>query len=225
MKRLGVLYSGGKDSTLSLFYARNFCNVKCLITLVSKNPFSYMFHTPNIELVALHAKAMKIPITMKKTKGKKEEELKDLKRAIVETVDKYKINGIVSGALASVYQASRIQRICNELKLECFNPLWQKDQLELLNDIVRLRFNVIITGVFVQGLSEFLGKEINETFIEKVKKLQKECKINPAGEGGEFETFVLDTPFFKKRIKVVSSHIKNQEVFIINKAVLVDKNE
>ena len=51
--RLGVLFSGGKDSTLALHLAAEKEEVICLITVVSKNPESYMFHTPNIDVTAL----------------------------------------------------------------------------------------------------------------------------------------------------------------------------
>ena len=81
-----------------------------------------------------------------KTTGEKEKELKDLERAIIRAKNKYKIEGIVTGAVASVYQTSRIQRICNRLGIEVFNPLWQRDQVELLNDLVNNRFEIIIIG-------------------------------------------------------------------------------
>ena len=51
--------------------------------------------------------------------------------------EKYKIQGIVTGAVESVYQSSRIQKICDKLKLECFNPLWKKEQFELLEDLIK----------------------------------------------------------------------------------------
>src|SRR3989344_2786086 len=131
--KLALLFSGGKDSTYAGFIAKK-CKHKivCLITLQSKNQDSYMFHTPSISKTQSQADAMKIPLIIQKTKGKKESELKDLKLAIRFAKKKYKVQGIITGAVESIYQASRIQKICDELNLECFNPLWQKDQIELL---------------------------------------------------------------------------------------------
>ena len=77
--RLGVLFSGGKDSTLALHIAANKEDVACLITLVSKNPESYMFHTPNIEMTALQAEALRLPLVSVVTEGQKEAELADLR--------------------------------------------------------------------------------------------------------------------------------------------------
>ena len=113
--------------------------------------------------------------------------------------------------MESVYQASRVQKICDNLKLECFNPLWQKDQVELLNDLITNKIKVIITGVFAYPLNDtWLGKEINEKFINEITKLYVKYKINPAGEGGEFETFVVNCPLFSRELKVQNKQISGK---------------
>ena len=127
--KIGVLFSGGKDSTYAAWLAKKQGHeLACLITLYSENPDSYMFHTPSIRKTKQQARIMNLPIIIQKTKGKKELELRDLEKAIKSAVKEHKIQGIVTGALHSVYQASRIQKICDKLGLECFNPLWQKDE-------------------------------------------------------------------------------------------------
>lgn len=130
--RLGVLFSGGKDSTLALSYAKEKEEVACLITLISENKESYMFHTPNIDVTSLQAQALGLPQIIKITRGEKEKELLDLELAIAQATREYKIEGVVTGAIESVYQAERVQRICNHLGLWCFNPLWKRNQKELL---------------------------------------------------------------------------------------------
>ena len=82
--RLGVLFSGGKDSTLALHIAQEKEQVVCLITLLSLNKESYMFHTPNIDVTALQAEALGLPRVAKTTAGEKEKELADLEDAIAE---------------------------------------------------------------------------------------------------------------------------------------------
>lgn len=211
--KLGVLFSGGKDSTLATWLAKKQgYEIGCLITLISKNPHSYMFHTPSIKQTEKQAKAMKTPFIKVKTEGGKEKELKDLERAIEKAKKEYGIEGIVTGAVESVYQASRIQKICDKLDLECFNPLWQKDQISLLEDLIKNKFSVVITGVFAYPLNEkWLGRKIDKKFVEEVKELNKKYKINPAGEGGEFETFVLHAPgLFKKELKIKDKKISGE---------------
>ncbi len=200
--KLGVLFSGGKDSCFAMYKAKG--EIKCLISVIPENKESYMFHTPNIELVDIQAKALEIPIVKVKSKGEKEKELKDLKKAIRIAKDKYKIEGIVTGAVASNYQKLRVQKICDELKLKCVNPLWGNDQIELLKEIIKNKFKVIIIGVAGYPLGkEWLGKEINNKTLKELEKIKK--IINPAGEGGELETFVIDSPLHKYKIKILET--------------------
>ena len=207
--KLGILSSGGKDSTYSAWLAKEYdYELTCLISIFSENQESYMFHTPSIKQVKKQAEGMEIPLIIQKTEGNKEEELKDLEKAIEKAKQKYKIEGIVTGAIQSIYQSLRIQKICNKLNLECFNPIWQKNEEEYLAELIQNKFKVILTGVFAYPLNEsWLGKEINREFINELKKINQTYKINIAGEGGEYETFVLNCPLFKKELKIINKRI------------------
>ena len=108
--KCGVLFSGGKDSAYAAFLAiKDGYEVSCLISIFSENPESYMFHTPSITKVKKQAEVMKIPLIVQRTKGEKENELVDLENAIKKAIEKYGIEIIVTGAIASVYQTSRVQ--------------------------------------------------------------------------------------------------------------------
>ncbi|MFH1608317.1 MAG: diphthine--ammonia ligase [archaeon] len=208
-----ILFSGGKDSCYSAWLAKKAGHeLTCLISIFSDNEESYMFHTPSITKVKKQTKIMNLPLIIQETKGEKEEELKDLEKAIKKAKEKYKINCIVTGAIKSEYQASRIKKICDKLNLKCFNPLWKKDEFEYLEELIKNNFKVIITGVFAYPLDKsWLGREINQQFIEDVKELHNKYKIHPAGEGGEFETFVLNCPLFNKELKVTNKKISGEK--------------
>lgn len=195
---------GGKDSCLAAWIARKEgYEISCLVSIVSENKESFMFHVPSIDKVVSQAEVMGVPLILKKTKGEKEIELEDLKAAIVEAKTKFGIEGVVTGAVESVYQASRVQKICNDLGLECFNPLWQKDQVQLLRELVLEKFEAIVVGVAAYPMDEkFLGRAIDDNLIDELLKLREKFDINPAGEGGEFESFVLNCPLFSKGLKV-----------------------
>ena len=225
--KLGILFSGGKDSTLALHIAAEHETVACLITLASTNKESYMFHTPNINLTKMQAEALGLPLITRVTEGRKEEELADLEQAIAEAVRQFEIEGIVTGAVESVYQSTRIQRICHNLNLWCLNPLWKKNQKALLEELIMKRFRVIVSGVFAYPLDEsWLGKEIDDKMITKLVDLQKEFGISPSGEGGEIETTVLDAQMFRKKIEILDHKIEakgNSGVFNVTKARLTAK--
>lgn len=205
--KLGVLFSGGKDSCYSAYLEKQKGNeLTCLISVFSENEESYMFHTPNIKLVEQQAKVMNIPILIEKTKGQKEVELEDLEKAIKKAKEKYKIKGIVTGALHSVYQASRIQKICDKLNLKCINPLWHKDEIKYLNELIENKFKIMIVGIAADGFNEsWLSRIIDKRVISELKELNKKYKIHMAFEGGEAETFVLFCPLFKKELNIIKS--------------------
>lgn len=207
--KLGILFSGGKDSTYAAFLAKKEgYELSCLIAVVSKNKESFMFHTPSIGGTLKQAEVMEIPVIKQETQGEKEKELKDLEKAIKKAIKTCHIQGIVTGAIESVYQASRIQKICNKLGIECFNPLWQKGPEEHWQEILDLGFKVILVGVSAEGLGkEWLGKEINQENFEELKKLSKKYSFHLAFEGGEAETLVLNCPLFSRKLGIKEKKI------------------
>lgn len=226
--KLGALFSSGKDSSYALYLMQKQHEIRCLITIKSKNPDSYMFHTANIKLASLQAKAMNIPIVEKETKGEKEKELEDLKEALETAKKEYKIEGVVTGALFSEYQKSRVEKVCKNLKLKVFSPLWHKNPEEELRELVKEGFEVIITVVAAEGLDKnLLGKKIDNKMIGDLKILNKKYGINISAEGGEYESLVLDAPMFNKKIRITDSEIieenKNAAKLIIKKAELAEK--
>jgi diphthine-ammonia ligase len=227
--KLGVLWSGGKDSAYAAWtmMKQNY-EVSCLISLKSKNDDSYMFHTPNIDLVDLQAEAMQKPLIVQETRGEKEKELLDLKKAIVRAKKEYAIQGIITGALYSNYQRERIEKICDELELKIFSPLWHIDQELEMRNLMKEGFTLLFSSVAAYGLDKsWLGKEITDTDVDKLVTLKEKYKINVAGEGGEFESLILDAPFFTKKLVVKKSESyfdkDGQGRFLVQKAVLVKK--
>jgi diphthine-ammonia ligase len=228
--KLGALFSSGKDSSYALWVMmRQNYEISCLITIKSKNPHSYMFHTPNIDLVDLQAKSMNIPLVDIITKGVKEKELEDLEKVIKTAKKKYKLDGIITGALYSDYQRKRIEKICEKLGLKVFSPLWHLDQEQEMRDLIKEGFKITMSSIAADGLdSSWVGKIITEKDVDKLVKINQKIGINIAGEGGEYESLVLDAPMFKKQLKIIKSEVttegENIANLIIKKAILTNKN-
>ncbi|MCD7781495.1 MAG: TIGR00289 family protein [Methanosphaera sp.] len=201
--KAAVLYSGGKDSTMAVYYAqKNNDDIVALLTMVSNNEESYMFHVPAIDMVDYCSAAMEIPSMDFVTEGVKEEELLELEAGISHLKDKG-VEIIYTGAIESVYQRSRIDTICEKLDLEVCSPLWHKDPIEYMNQLVDLGFEVIITSVSAYGLTkDWLGRTITRDAIDELVELNKKYGIHPAFEGGEAETLVLDAPMYDRRIVI-----------------------
>ncbi len=225
--KVGALFTGGKDSTYSAFLAGKENEVVCLMNMYSENKDSYMFHTVGDKLLEMQAGALSIPLERHKTEGVKEEELLDLRDFISDIKERYGIEGIVSGALASEYQYNRINAILEGLKLASITPLWHVDIEKYLNDLIKNGFHAMIVSVSADGLDEsWLGKEIDSENLAKLINLSRKYRFNLGFEGGEAETAVLDGPNFKYRIKIEKSSIVRDEgkaYLNIEKAVKVEK--
>ena len=225
--KVAILFSGGKDSTMALYNALEAKeDVKYLLSMKSRNDESYMFHVPNIHITDLLSEALDIPIISAETDGIKEEELQDLKREF-QNLKSLGVEAIYTGALYSVYQKSRIEKLCGEVGLKVISPYWHVDELEYMRKIVSLGFKVIICGVAAWGLDEsWLGRVIDDEAIDELVKINEKYQVNIAFEGGEAETLAIDGPIFKKRIKILKEkkewHL-DSGVYIIEDAVLEEK--
>lgn len=225
--KLISLFSGGKDSTLATYKAIKAGNeIKFLLSFIPDKE-SYMFHYPNIKFTKISAEVMGIPIIMKGSSKDKEAEITDLRREIEILKITYEIEGVCVGAVLSNYQYDRVKKICNELNLKLFAPYWKKSHEDLIKEAINLNFKILIVGVYADGFDEsWLGREMDLNALSDLKKLENKFRVNIGGEGGEYETFVIDCPLFKKRIiieesKKVWDRVRGE--FLIKKVKLVNK--
>jgi ABC transporter with metal-binding/Fe-S-binding domain ATP-binding protein len=227
--RICALYSGGKDSTYALHWAvlKGF-EVPCLLTLRPRRSDSWMFHYPNIGFTEYQARSMGIPRVLWETNGERDLELMDLRNALNYIKNEYGIIGIVTGALLSDYQRMRINIVARELGLRVYSPLWRKDQVRYLREVYRYGFRFMLTSISVYGIPpSMLGHVLDEDDIEELIRLANKYGFNPALEGGEGETFVLDAPLFKYRVEVTDGEVVRQGphewIYVIKSAQLVPK--
>lgn len=225
MKRAG-LFSGGKDSTWAVWKAVQAGDeLVTLVSFISENPDSYMFHHVNIRLTELLAETMQVPLILVPTQGKKEAELADIEDVLNDLGPG--IEGVTAGALASEYQKSRVEAICDRLGLDVLAPAWQQDPREYWEELLKAGFRVIITKVACDGLGkEWLGREVTREALEELTALAERHRFHLAFEGGEAETLVIDCPLFKKRVEIDDAQVQwNGETgsYLITSAKLVDK--
>ncbi len=161
-----------------------------------------MFHTVNVHLSSILAKAIGIENVVVETSGEKEREIDDLVRAL-EGLD---VDGLVTGAVASNYQKSRIDGISEELGLRHVAPLWGRSSPELLDEVLDAGMEFIITAVAARGLDEtWLGRVIDRAAARELKGLSRRYGFDVCGEGGEMETLALDAPWFGGRLEIMKA--------------------
>ncbi|XP_047475310.1 diphthine--ammonia ligase-like isoform X1 [Penaeus chinensis] len=221
--RVVGLVSGGKDSCYNL--------LQCvaaghhIVALANLAPGhgdeldSYMYQSVGHMGVAMYAEAVGVPlyrriiqgssITTTKTYNPTEgDEVEDLYLLLKEVQEKCSIEAVSVGAVLSDYQRIRVENVCSRLGLVCLAYMWRRDQSELMREMVDCGIDAIIIKVAAIGLEprKHLGKSISQmiTYLEKMKD---KYSLNVCGEGGEYETFTLDCPIFRKRIVVKDTEL------------------
>jgi diphthine-ammonia ligase len=202
--KVAVLYSGGKDSNRALHWALTHdLIVANLVTMFPETQDSLMYHTPALNLVDLQSRAVDIPLVKGHATGIRVEEEVESLRTTLEPLD---IEGIVTGALESTYQKSRVDSVCESLGLRSYAPFWHADLRKHLAETIALGFEVIFVAVAALGLSEdWLGRKLDREALEDLINLHEKYRINIGGEGGEYETLVCDGPTFKRRLRILDS--------------------
>lgn len=217
------LLSGGKDSVYACYVAQQYgWNIKAVLSVIPEK-LSWMYHYDNIEIVKLISEAMEIPLFSIRSDAVKEEELEDMK----ELINSANVDAVVAGAISSEYQRTRVEKVCHDINVKSFMPLWHKNQRQLLEEMINANFKIMIDAVAAEGLDEsFLGKIMDEETLNKLIGVNRKYKINVSGEGGEYETLVLDCPMYKKRIVVERGERVwdgSRGSFVIKKARLESK--
>lgn len=203
--KVAVLFTGGKDSTRTVHWClEKGYDVKYLVTLIPQREDSWMYHYPNIHLVDKLSEAIGIPLVKKPSSGIKEKEVEDMKEAL-KGLD---IDAVACGGIASNYQRERIERVCKELGLKLITPFWHTDPEKFMRDTIDLGFDVIFVGVFSMGFDKsWLGRKLNHQSLKELVGLNEKYGVSLVGEGGGFETLVVDGPIFKKRLKIIGFEI------------------
>jgi len=204
--KLASLFSGGKDSTYSIFLAKKQGHeIKCLLSVFPKSDESHLLHHPNLQWTYLQSQSMQIPqLTIKSELDETDNEINSLEKILIQAIDEYQIEGLVHGGIQSQFQKGKFENLCNKLNLKSIAPLWNRNPLEYMNELISSNFVFIITSVSSDGLDDsWLGKIITKNDIDTLYTLSQKFGFNLNFEGGEAETFVVDCSLFSHAIKII----------------------
>lgn len=190
-------WSGGKESALSLYRAKNEgIEVTRLLNMTSEDGEYSRSHGIRANCLRLQSEAIRIPIIQRKTSWENYE--REFKGAVLEL----KENGLEAGVFGDVdLQEHRdwVERVCKDLGVKPILPLWKEKREKIIKDFIKADFKAIVIATQANLLGkEWLGKKIDEEFIDNLKSL---TNVDLCGEKGEYHTFVYDGPIFEKRVK------------------------
>ncbi|CEL59671.1 Diphthine--ammonia ligase OS=Schizosaccharomyces pombe (strain 972 / ATCC 24843) GN=mug71 PE=1 SV=1 [Rhizoctonia solani AG-1 IB] len=224
-----ALLSGGKDSCYNIVHCH--ANAHELVAAASLKPptegemDSFMYQTVGQDAIELVARALEVPLFRRTINGSAVEqggeygdragkadrenegvdgdETEDMFTLLSEVKDAYPdVQGVSVGAILSNYQRVRVDHVCQRLGLTPLCYLWQRDQRELMSEMIAAGVEAIIIKVAGIGLEErHLGKTLSQ-MEPTFHKLNDQFGAHICGEGGEYETLTLDCPAFKRRITI-----------------------
>lgn len=206
--KVAVLFSGGKDSTYSIYQAKKEGHkVVCLVTIFPQSAESELLHYPNIQFTKLQSESMHIPqISIKVDSTNPNNEAQTLEAILTKAKEDFEIQGIVHGGILSDFQKKQFEKISHSLGISLISPLWKKNEKEYMKNLLESKFHFMPISVTSDGLDEsWLGKEINTEDLITLDNLSKKYGFNLSFEGGEAETFVTDCPLFSYPIKILKS--------------------
>lgn len=188
-------WSGGKDSALAAYKAIALGHeVLYLLNSVSENGQVSASHGIKAGVIALQAEAIGIPLFQMKTSWSTYEA--NFKQAI----SQLKERGITGGVFGDIYLTEHrewIERVCRETGIEAIFPLWGHDTSELIHEFMGCGFKSIIVASHLE--ESLLGQTIDKKFLQKLVDL----RADPCGEKGEYHSFVIAGPLFKKQFEVI----------------------
>ncbi|XP_061319420.1 diphthine--ammonia ligase isoform X2 [Pezoporus flaviventris] len=225
--RVVALISGGKDSCYNMMQCAAAGHQ--IVALANLRPAentgqtdeldSYMYQTVGHHAIDLYADALDLPLYRGFIKGTsintgrvytacQEDEVEDLYHLMKLVKDKEGVEGVSVGAILSDYQRVRVEDVCRRLNLQPLAYLWRRNQEILLKEIISSNIQAIIIKVAAFGLDpdKHLGKTLDE-MVPHLLELSEKYGVHVCGEGGEYETFTLDCPLFKKKIVVDSAEV------------------
>lgn len=206
--RVLALLSGGKDSVCAVETARGFgWDVVAALTLRPAEDDAWMFHTPALDAVRGVAECLGLPLVEAPVRTGKDEEVEDLEAALRAAKERFGLDGLVSGALASEYQRTRLDLVGHRVGLKSFAPLWHKEPQGYVASLVAGGWDIRFSRTAAEGLpASWVGQRLD---ADKVRHLSVHpARPHVAGEGGEYETLVLDAPCYSRRLVVDGARVE-----------------
>jgi len=215
--RVVALLSGGKDSCYSVLQCQRYGHEVVAVAHIAPRPGvseadSFMYQTVGSEAVDAVAEALELPLFRVHTfgnalqrdlayvpqEGDEVEDLVALLRLVKDAIPR--VEAVCSGAIFSDYQRVRVESACSRVGLISLAYLWRRQQRPLLAEMIQSGQHAILVKVATMGLGvEHLGQSLDR-IQGHLEYLEETIGSHVCGEGGEYETLVLDSPIFRKRL-------------------------
>jgi len=192
-------WSGGKDSALGLYEAQRVRHKRkiTLLTTLTKDYDRTNMH--GVRRTLLEKQAQALGLDLEKVFISKKSSEKEYSSKMRQALAKYKAKGVSCVFFGDIFledvKKYREQKL-GEVGMKAKFPLWKKNTTEVAFRFIKLKFKAVVTCVDTTLLDKkFAGRTFDEKFLSELP-----ATVDPAGENGEFDTFVYDGPSFTSPI-------------------------
>ena len=204
-KHVFCSWSGGKDSCLACYRAMldGRFEVSHLLNFLAEDGKRERAHGTRSSLLKLQSEAIGIPMVQVKASWSGYE------RKFKQAVSELKLKGVQGGVFGDIDLIEHrewVERVCGDLEIEPVIPLWGRAPEDIVQEFIEEGFEAIVVATRIK--EEWLGRRFDESFIEELKNYN----FNLCGESGEYHTFVVDGPIFKRRLKINASELERVHV-------------
>jgi diphthine-ammonia ligase len=125
-----------------------------------------MYQTVGHDAIHLQAECLSIPLYRESITGQSvdqslnyshptvKDETEDLFRLLLHVKNLHpEVHGVSVGAILSNYQRARVENVCGRLGLTCLAYLWQRNQKELLAEMINAGLTAVVIKVAAIGMS------------------------------------------------------------------------
>jgi len=228
--KVAILFSGGKDSHYALQYAlEKGWDVEYLLSIKPTRTDCYLFHYATVEHTKEIAQILGIKHileTCSVADPKLEAEI------VKKVVEKNPVDAVILGGTGlQVTQIKSIQNALLPIGIETFASHTGLDHGSIFLDMIEKGYKIMVTQIAAEGLNEkWLGRIINENNINELFALSGKYGFHNGGDGGHFDTLVLDSPLMDQSLEIGKitkktegscvGHVEINDLHLVNKKPL-----
>ena len=196
-----ISWSGGKDAALSYYRAMKDFHVTHLLNMVAEDGIISRSHGIRTDIMRLQGEAMSLPVVQIRSSWETYET--EFKKALSDLKDK----GVEAGIFGDIDLEEHrewVERVSKESGLKAALPLWgEKKREKIIEELIEAGFEAVVVATRKDLLGpEWLGRRIDHDFVRDISKIKG---VDISGENGEYHTFVVSGPIFKKSIGILKS--------------------
>lgn len=208
-QRYAVLWSGGKDSCLALWRARQAgLRVTSLLNFIDEQSARVRFHAVRSSMIVRQAHELQLELFQV---GTKPDRFADSFQAALHALKDRGYAGVIAGDIHLEDVRQWNEERADAAGLQCIEPLWHDEGLNILRSLVDARFRAVLTCCDDKWQSILWpGREIDSVFIADVSK---NSDFDVCGERGEYHSFVFDGPVFSNPVDWLKGEIRRSNGF------------